>query len=742
MRAKHIIGPVIPAVTALLLISAPAQGQLVVEDLPLEEQLVSDEIEQVFASANELFDTIDQAEAIPLYTRIVDELRPMSITGDERVLELLRTSLVQRAQANYNFGETDAAQVDIETLVRLAPGYEIDRDAASERIVRMFDDVRKRLVGYAEFLVDPVDARVRIDGATVPTDGGPVPILAGMYQASVERPGYQATEIEFEVKADKSSSVEATLERTSAVLMLHTRPTGATVFVNGREVMRTEGTAGADFIPDGQAAAYDRTEFSDTAYIEDLQLGRAQIEIRLPGYRTFSTAVDIDGMVDVPLGAVILAQQAGTLALRNLPADAEVRIDQEVARPQRGARGIAEIPLAPGNYRVSVSQGVFGRFETNAEIADAESTEIVVELRPALVTLGVLGDDDVAARELSAAISDTFQAKREWALLDHSATAGSLLSELALSASRLRRLVAGDPNAAVDWGTVQESFDRALPGSVYVLGVLSDDLLATEASLWIWPAAPGPARPELRIVRLDDDEALAGIARAFQPELSPIRPTFGGSVIDTPVAAGPVLIDVVPGRPAAAAGLQVGDAITALNGVPVYSASLFFDALVETEVGSSVSLEIVRDGETLTAELVTEPSFTIIDLSDPTRLAAPVAAAVAAELQSESEWPRWILKLNQARILLNASDAEAAVRELREIDMSQVPGADQVGLGPGTIDYWLGFALERAGPRYLDRAREAYERAAGATDARFLHDDGPRVAPRAWARLQRLAPQP
>ena len=51
-----------------------------------------------------------------------------------------------------------------------------------------------------------------------------------------------------------------------------------------------------------------------------------------------------------------------------------------------------------------------------------------------------------------------------------------------------------------------------MPGSVYVLGVLSDDLLATEASLWIWPAAPGPAQPELRIVRLDDDDALASIA--------------------------------------------------------------------------------------------------------------------------------------------------------------------------------------------------------------------------------------
>lgn len=737
LRPLVFIGLVLTALLAM-----PSHGQLVVEDLPLEEQLVSDEIEQVFASANELFDTIDQAESIPLYTRVIDELRPMSITGDERVVELLRTSLVQRAQANYNFGETDAAQADIETLVRLAPGYEIDRDAASERIVRMFDTVRERLVGYAEFLVDPVDAKVRIDGATVPTDSGPVPILAGSYTATVDRPGHQSTETEFEVKADRSSTVEVALERTSAVLMLHTRPPGATVYVNGREALRTEGTAGAEFVPDGQAAAYDRAEFSDIAYIEDLQPGRTEVEVRMPGYRSFSTAVDIDGMVDVPIGAVVLEQQAGTLALRDLPTDAEVRIDQEVARPQRGARGLAEIPLAPGNYRVSISQGVFGRFETNVEIADARATEVVVELRPALVTLGVLGGDEVASRKLSSAIADTFQSKREWALLDHSAAAAPLLSELALSARRLRQLVAGNAEAKVDWASVQEAFDRSLPGSVYVLGVLSDDLLAAEASLWIWPAAPGPAQPELRIVRLDENDPLAEIGGAFQPELSPIRPTFGGSVIDTPVAPGPVLVDVVPGRPAANAGLMPGDAITALNGVPVYSAALFFDALIDTEVGDTVTLEIVRAGETMNAELVTEPSFTVIDLSDPTRLAAPVAAAVAAELQSESEWPRWVLKLNQARILLNAGDAEAAVRELREIDRAQVPGVDQVGLGPGTIDYWLGFALERAGPRYLDRAREAYERAAAAPDARFLHDDGPRIAPRAWARLQRLAPQP
>ncbi len=99
-----------------------------------------------------------------------------------------------------------------------------------------------------------------------------------------------------------------------------------------------------------------------------------------------------------------------------------------------------------------------------------------------------------------------------------------------------------------------------------------------------------------------------------------------------------------------------------------------------------------------------------------------------------------MLQLNQATILLHAGDAEAAVRELRQIDTAKTPGPDATGLSIGTVNYWLGVALEQAGPRYLDRATDAYRKAAAATGARFLHDDGPRVAPRAWARLQRLDP--
>ena len=71
----------------------------------------------------------------------------------------------------------------------------------------------------------------------------------------------------------------------------------------------------------------------------------------------------------------------------------------------------------------------------------------------------------------------------------------------------LRRLMPGGAAAdAPDWVAVQASLDAALAGSIYLLAVLSDDLYATRADLWLWAAVPGPARPVRRRILLGHTE--------------------------------------------------------------------------------------------------------------------------------------------------------------------------------------------------------------------------------------------
>ena len=60
-----------------------------------------------------------------------------------------------------------------------------------------------------------------------------------------------------------------------------------------------------------------------------------------------------------------------------------------------------------------------------------------------------------------------------------------------------------------------------------------------------------------------------------------------------------ILADVLPGGPADAAGLKIGDIVLSLNGKPMENARQFHVNLYRQGVGSVVTMQIVRGAETL-----------------------------------------------------------------------------------------------------------------------------------------------
>jgi serine protease Do/serine protease DegQ len=74
---------------------------------------------------------------------------------------------------------------------------------------------------------------------------------------------------------------------------------------------------------------------------------------------------------------------------------------------------------------------------------------------------------------------------------------------------------------------------------------------------------------------------------------------------------GAVIVGVMPRSPAAKAGLQKGDVVIAINGQAVDSATKLRNRVALMQVGDSVSLDIIRDGE---------------EINTKTRLSKPVAA--------------------------------------------------------------------------------------------------------------------
>jgi len=78
---------------------------------------------------------------------------------------------------------------------------------------------------------------------------------------------------------------------------------------------------------------------------------------------------------------------------------------------------------------------------------------------------------------------------------------------------------------------------------------------------------------------------------------------------DLPADHGILLTDVTAGGPAALAGLQRGDILVSIDGQAIGDANPFINLLYEHQAGQTVSVEVVRDGSTLTVpvELAERP---------------------------------------------------------------------------------------------------------------------------------------
>jgi S1-C subfamily serine protease len=83
-----------------------------------------------------------------------------------------------------------------------------------------------------------------------------------------------------------------------------------------------------------------------------------------------------------------------------------------------------------------------------------------------------------------------------------------------------------------------------------------------------------------------------GTAQAGPPGLAP------GPAADD--GRGVLIASVTPGSPAEAAGLQVGDVVTAVGGVELDAQRAFINTLWTHAVGQAVDLTLWRDGQTLT----------------------------------------------------------------------------------------------------------------------------------------------
>jgi hypothetical protein len=711
---------------------------------PLQNVSQEERLNSLFTEAEDLYRSVDQSNSIPLFSEIIATLDSLCARGPcqrEQVV-MLTGSLVYRARARLNNGEEDAATADLRRAIMNTPELPLPSEVAP-RLLQIFDDLRSEMVGYLQIAVSPHNAQIRIDGEIIDSFVVSQALLAGTHSIVVERPGFRAIQEEIEIPGGEQVLLDRELERVSAVYEIVTRPPGATVSIDGQALGATSGTAPAYFTPTGNAARYRREEFSDALVIENLQPGTHQIEVSMQDYRTYIAPLEVADIGDY-LATVVLERAEGTVVLLDMPQGASVTVNGEAASPtwprgqraadQQDAGSAPRLTLLPGEYTISVMSGTLGIFETSLTLADTQVSEVSVVLRAGVTLLGVLGGDRVNARNLEQALTARLGSLENWTLVNKSGPATTLLEGLGIDAALLREH-ARLPGVHVDWEALQAAADSQTPGAVYVLGVLSDDTWADAADLWVWPAAPGPARPDRLHVFLNDTAAVELFASGFASPMPFDRPWFGALVIDSDGAAGPLIVDITDGGPAASAGLQVGDTIVTIAGTEVGSVREVNEAFAAATIGSPLAVQVQRAGGTAIVELALGTSPSVISPSEPGLVYSLISAALTRNLGGEElTAPRWVLEMNRAAVLIHTGAWEAALTALREIGDAPVGP----GLGQAAIDYWIGIALSALGPTYYDSAIQLFRGAAEAQGGRLFHNDGPFVAPRARARLAAL----
>jgi hypothetical protein len=698
-------------------------------------------LEAKMAEAVVIFGSADQPSALPFLAQVIDPLEALGAGGrlDEPSRQLLATALSYRAQVLFNQGETDTVAPALERLLEVDASYELDPAQVSPKLLDLFQKIRARKVGQVGLVLDPPDAVVAVDGRQVADPTQPLGLLAGRHQLAIGRPGHECQVRELEVQAGKVLTLEISLPRKSAVLRLHTKPQGAAVFIDGVAYGETAGTAGSGFLAEG-SDTYRKEEFSAELVVDNLEPGLKILEVKKPGFRPYRAQLPLDQLIDYPMPPIVLEPESGQLNFNDFPAGAKIAIDGKPVSPDIPGASRPQITLAPGEHHVLVSQGPNRMFSTRLLLSDRQTVEVNVKLRPGFAFLGVLGADRTGADSLALTLRQALESSGRFTVIEPATVPplpGLTVESLRAAAEAA---AAGRPDQ-LDWKAVQAS-SAEVPALLYALAVLSNDLVANEATLWVWAASPGPARPDRLRIAVGESAEAERVRAVFERRILLSRPTFGALAVDSTAAPHPVVIDVTPESPAGRAGVLPGDLVIGIAGVPVQTRAQLEARLLAAESGETLDLAVqspVAAGGARNLQLTVGTSPNLIgEQGDDEVLPALAYAQLALLEEKAAAEGRWVIEANQAFLLLRAGDVEGGVRKLRTV---RAPQASH-GVGQAAIDYSLGLALLRLGDTYREAAVAAFERAAKAAGARLGHHDGPYLQPRAATRLEELRASP
>ena len=149
-----------------------------------------------FNRARERIENLDFAAASRELGAIIEPRKAVKASDlSLEEMNVLCAAYDMRGRAHFNLGNVKGAEADFGSLVRLNPGYAIDRQTLSPKVVDLFDRVRGRIAGILVLQLDPPKARLVVDGDPVePHDAGKFAVLSGNHLLRAEADGFDPFE--------------------------------------------------------------------------------------------------------------------------------------------------------------------------------------------------------------------------------------------------------------------------------------------------------------------------------------------------------------------------------------------------------------------------------------------------------------------------------------------------------------------------------------------------------------------
>ena len=674
------------------------------------------------------FDGPQQSRSIVVFDTVIARLEAVgSRSLPVRGRDTLAQAYEYRGRAYYGIGLSEKTAGDFRQLIQLRPDYALSKERISPKIVELFDSLKRTLVGNLAVSSDPAGAQVTLVSASglrsdLPlTDFFPIEVLAGEYEVQIARAGYRTETQNVSIAAEETKTLAVPLTRVLATAFFVVEPQGVEIWVDGELRTTTAGNLAPEFHDAALARGLDPNRAAARVEIPNLSLSSHALELRRRCYATEKRTINTPQPEDYVFDPIRLEDSLASLKLTSDPPGARILVNGE-------ALGVtpAEIPgICSGKVRLEVKHGA-GRYIKDLVLEKDEAVSLDCPMRPTLAFLGVEATGPAGVRYLADA-DEKIQLNLERLASLNFITAPREAVDRMLEQERLTRLGLL-PGSGTDRDLVRKVTDRmgtTLEVQGFLLAVLTEDRLRPTARLHL--LAAGNTTADWREVAFGEGPAYAPLLERLDAVFASERPWSGLVTVDTLLHDGVPVLRVVPASPAAQAGVEPGDLITAADGQPIKRTADLIGAVAAKKAGERLALQLrgsAAGSQPRGVELTLGASAREVPLFDPllsyNKVMMDLRAVVEGYPGTEAAAYAW---LNLAICALHFSDYAGAHEYLQKAK-AELPL--RPGLSRGTALYYLGLALDKLG--YRPQAADAFRAAAEAKDATLIDNDGPSVA--------------